>query len=85
MLISSGRPAAGPPPRVLAIDVNADGVQDVVYIGYSSATDDYAWVARVSSGSGMGGEISLNGGYRFSLEDEAMEAHTRILELQSEG
>ncbi|MCW8926513.1 MAG: VCBS repeat-containing protein, partial [Xanthomonadales bacterium] len=73
------------PPRVLAVDINADGYQDVVYVKYSKATDDYTWVTRLSAGNSLSGEVELNPGHRFSLAGEDLESHIRILDFNGDG
>ncbi len=73
------------PPRVFAIDINADGFQDVAYIKYSKVTDDYTWVTRLSTGNSLSGEIELNPGHRFALEGEDLESRFRIMDFNGDG
>ena len=72
-------------PQVFAIDINADGLQDVVYGKYSSVGDDYTWVARVSNGSKFYAETRLNPEYRFFLNGQGLESRIRVLDFNGDG
>ncbi|MBT8069577.1 MAG: VCBS repeat-containing protein, partial [Gammaproteobacteria bacterium] len=75
----------GQTPRLFAIDINSDGLQDVVYSKYSKATDDYTWVALVSDGNGLSAETYLNPGHRFFLNGENLESRFRIMDFDGDG
>ncbi len=77
--------ADGSPPRVLAIDINSDGIQDVVYSKYRKSTTDYSWVALISNGVGFSAEIELNPAYRFFLTGEALESRFQIMDFNGDG
>ena len=77
--------ADGSPPRLFAIDLNSDGIQDIVYSKYSSTTDDYSWVALVSNGSGFSAEMELNPAHRFFLNDQALESRFQVMDFNGDG
>lgn len=72
-------------PRVFAIDINSDGLQDVVYSKYTKATEDYTWVALVSNGSGFLTERELNSNHRFFLNDPELGSRFRIMDFNGDG
>jgi len=77
--------ADGSPPQVFAIDINADGIQDVIYTKYVKATDDYSWVVLVSNGNGFSAETELNPGHRFFLNDQALETRFQVMDFNGDG
>ncbi len=77
--------ADGKPPRLMAIDLNTDGIQDVIYSKYSKTTDDYSWVALISNGSGFSTELQLNSGHRFYLNDQALESRFQVMDFNGDG
>ena len=72
-------------PQVLAIDINADGLQDIVYGKYVKTSDDYRWVARVSTGSGFSAETQLNPSYRYYLNDQNLESRVQVMDFNGDG
>ena len=75
----------GSAPRVFAIDVNSNGIQDVVYSKYSKTSDDYTWVVRLSSGMGLLDEVVLNPAHRFVLDEQETESQIRIMDFNGDG
>ncbi len=77
--------ADGSPPRVLAIDINSDGIQDVIYADYERNSKDYTWVALISDGNGFSAEHRLNPGHRFFLADEELESRFQVMDFNGDG
>ena len=77
--------ADGSPPRVFAIDLNSDGIQDVAYSKYSRTSGDYSWVALISNGSGFSAEIELNPGHRFFLTGQELESRFQVMDFNGDG
>ncbi|NOR21036.1 MAG: hypothetical protein GQ538_13220, partial [Xanthomonadales bacterium] len=75
----------GRAPRVFAIDINSDGIQDVVYSKYSKTSSDYTWVTRISDGTGFQAETVLNAAHRFILNSTSMESRFRIMDFNGDG
>ena len=79
------RNSDGLPPQLFGIDVNHDGIEDVVYAKYSDTSDDYSWVTLVSSGSAFSAETFLNPTFRFYLNDQGLESRVRIMDFNGDG
>ncbi len=77
--------ADGSPPQVFAIDLNADGIQDVVYSKYSKKQKNYTWVALISDGNAFSAEKTLNASHRFFLNDQALESRFQIMDFNGDG
>jgi len=77
--------STGSAPRLFAIDINSDGLQDVVYSKYAQSTRDYTWVALVSNGSGFSTEMELNPNHRFFHNGAEVEALFRIMDFNGDG
>ncbi|MFC1702756.1 FG-GAP-like repeat-containing protein, partial [Pseudomonadota bacterium] len=77
--------ADGKPPQVLAIDINSDGIQDVVYSKYRKSSADYSWVALISNGRGFAAEIELSPAYRFFLTGQELESRFQIMDFNGDG
>jgi len=75
----------GSPPRVFAIDINSDGLQDVVYSKYSKTTENYTWALLISRGNGFLAEAEPNPGHKFSLDGEDLESRFRIMDFNGDG
>ena len=75
----------GRPPRVFAVDINSDGLQDVVYSKYAKTTDDYTWVALISNGSGLSAEVALNPAHRFFLNANDLDSRFQIMDFNGDG
>ena len=77
--------ADGSSPRVFAIDLNSDGIQDVAYSKYRKSSKDYSWVALISNGSGFSAEIELNPDHRFFLTGQELESRFQVMDFNGDG
>lgn len=75
----------GQAPPLTVMDVDGDGLQDVIYSKYSSSSKNYNWVALLSTGTALTGERILHGSYRYFLNDDDLAPIAQALDFNGDG
>lgn len=75
----------GQAPPVIVMDVDGDGLQDVIYSKYNSSSKNYSWVALLSTGTSLTAERSLRSSFRYFLNDEDLAPIAQALDFNGDG